>query len=232
MTRVSVLARLRDGAPEERRVAFETIVEAYWKPVYKYLRLKWRLPPEDAEDLTQGFFARALEKDVLARYDATRARFRTYLRLAVDGYAANEYKAGARQKRGGGRHTLSLDFAAAEGEVDRLAPAVTDDHDAFFHQEWVRAIVERAVHRLRAATAGTSRAVMFEVFAAYDLADTDGRDRPTYDAIARDLGLTTATVTNHLAAMRRDLRAHVLDILRDLTATDEEFEAEARRLFA
>ena len=69
---------------------------------------------------------------------------------------------------------------------------------------------------------------MFAVFERYDLADH--AERPTYATIARDLGLTPATVTNHLAAMRRHFRRHVLDRLRDLTTTDAEFEAEAKRL--
>jgi DNA-binding transcriptional LysR family regulator len=69
---------------------------------------------------------------------------------------------------------------------------------------------------------------MFVVFERYDL--VDNLERPTYATIARDLNLTPATVTNHLAAMRRQFRRHVLDRLRDLTTTDEEFEAEAKRL--
>jgi hypothetical protein len=68
---------------------------------------------------------------------------------------------------------------------------------------------------------------MFNVFERYDLAEDS---RPTYAALASELRLTAATVTNHLAAMRRELRRHVLDRLRELTSTDDEFEAEARRL--
>jgi DNA-binding transcriptional LysR family regulator len=70
---------------------------------------------------------------------------------------------------------------------------------------------------------------MFAVFERYDLAESS-EDRPTYAALARDLGITPTTVTNHLAAMRRQFRRVVLDRLRDLTTTDEEFEAEAKRL--
>ena len=72
-TRLSVVARTRSEDHETRRLAFGTLIEAYWKPTYKYLRLKWKLDPDAAADLTQEFFTNALEKDVLARYDAERA---------------------------------------------------------------------------------------------------------------------------------------------------------------
>ena len=82
---------------------------------------------------------------------------------------------------------------------------------------------------LRRQAGDSGRPVMFEVFSRYDLADDD-RARPTYADIARELGITAATVTNHLAAMRRQFRAIVLERLRELSSSDEEFEAEAARL--
>ena len=228
-TRLSVVARTRSADAETRRLAFATLIEAYWKPVYKYLRLKWHLDPEQAADLTQDFFAGTLEKDVLGRYDADRARFRTYLRLCLDGFVANARKAEGRLKRGGGVAMVSLDFPSAEGELLKHEPSAPADVDELFYQEWVRALFQLAVADLRASTGESGRAAMFAVFERYDLVDP-ADDRPTYAAIARELGLTPATVTNHLAAMRRQFRRHVLDRLRDLTTSDEEFEAEARRL--
>jgi RNA polymerase sigma factor (sigma-70 family) len=228
-TRLSVVARTRSADEETRRLAFAALVEAYWKPVYKYLRLKWRLDADEAADLTQDFFTSALEKDVLARYDAERARFRTYLRLCVDGFASNARKAEGRLKRGGGVVTVPLDFESAEGEIMRHEPAVSSDVDEMFYQEWVRALFQHAVADLRTSCERSGRATMFAVFERYDLAEPSG-ERPTYAAIARDLNLTTTTVTNHLAAMRRQFRRCVLDRLRDLTTSDEEFAAEARRL--
>ncbi|MGE0042654.1 MAG: sigma-70 family RNA polymerase sigma factor [Vicinamibacterales bacterium] len=227
-TRLSVVARTRSRDEAERRIAFETLIGAYWKPVYKYLRLKWRFDPDEAADLTQEFFQGTLEKTVIERYDPGRARFRTYLRLCLDGVASNHRKAGARLKRGGGTTIVPLDFTTAEGEVRQHEPAVTDDVEALFYREWVRALVERAVDDLRAWAASTGRSRMFDVFARYDLADDDAR--PTYAAIGADLGLTATTVTNHLAAMRRQLRRCLLERLREITASDDEFEAEARRL--
>ena len=227
-TRLSVVARTRSHDEETRRVALGMLIEAYWKPVYKYLRIKWRLDPDEAADLTQDFFTTALEKDVLGRYDEARARFRTYLRLCVDGFASNARKAEGRLKRGGGVVTVSLDFQSAEGELVQHEPAVAADVDDLFYQEWVRALFQHAVGDLRKATEAAGRATMFAVFERYDLVEQ--AERPTYAAIGHELGLTPVTVTNHLAAMRRQFRRHVLDRLRNLTTTDEEFEAEARRL--
>jgi RNA polymerase sigma factor (sigma-70 family) len=228
-TRLSVVARTRSADAETRRLAFATLIEAYWKPVYKYLRLKWRLDPEHAADLTQDFFAGTLEKDVLGRYDADRARFRTYLRLCLDGFVSNARKAEGRLKRGGGVALVPLDFSTAEGELLKHEPSAPADVDELFYQEWVRALFQLAVADLRAAADAAGRASMFAVFERYDLVDPSD-ERPTYAAIAHDLNLTPATVTNHLAAMRRQFRRHVLDRLRDLTTSDDEFEAEARRL--
>jgi RNA polymerase sigma factor (sigma-70 family) len=228
-TRLSVVARTRSDDEEIRKVAWATIIEAYWKPVYKYLRMKWSLDPEAAADLTQEFFTTTLEKAVLERYDPERARFRTYLRLCLDGFAANARKAERRLKRGGEIRIVSLDFETAEGEIAHHEVAVDADVDELFYREWVRSLFERSVADLKQHAATARRPEMFEVFARYDLAD-EGDARPTYADLARTLDLTTATVTNHLAAMRRQFRQIVLDGLRELTSSDEEFEAEAARL--
>ena len=226
-TRLSVVARTRSEDPETRQLAFTVLIEAYWKPVYKYLRLKWQLDPDDAADLTQDFFTTTLEKDVLGRYDPAKARFRTYLRLCLDGFAANARKAEGRLKRGGGVSIVPLDFESAEGELRMHEPTVPADVDELFYQEWMRVLFQRAVEDLRSASEISDRTMMFRVFERYDLAEDP---RPTYQALAAELGLTAATVTNHLAAMRRQFRRYVLERLRELTTTEEEFEAEAARL--
>lgn len=227
-TRLSIVARTRSADAETRRLAFAALIEAYWKPAYKYLRLKWRLSADEAADLTQDFFANALAKDVIGRFDPSRAKFRTYLRLCLDGFAANARKAEQRLKRGGAVPVVPLDFTSAEGEIARQEPAVSADLDELFYREWVRALFERAVHDLRAAAATMGRGVMLEVFERYDLVEPS--ERPTYAALAAELGITPSAVTNYLAAMRRELRTHVLTRLRELTATEDEYEAEARRL--
>ncbi len=228
-TRLSVVARTRSDDEATRRLAFETLIEAYWKPTYKYLRLKWRLEPDAAADLTQEFFTTVLEKDVLGRYEAQRARFRTFLRVCLDGFASNARKAEGRLKRGGAVTTVPLDFQTAEGEIVRHEPSAPADVDEMFYQEWVRALFQHAVADLRASTQAAGRDTMFRVFELYDLADAT--ERPTYAELGRQLAITPTTVTNHLAAMRRQLRQHVLERLRDLTTSDDEFRSEAQRLF-
>jgi DNA-directed RNA polymerase specialized sigma24 family protein len=155
-TRLSVVARTRSADEETRQLALASIIEAYWKPVYKYLRLKWRLDADAAADVTQEFFANALEKDVIGRFDPERARFRTYLRLCVDGFASNIKKAEGRLKRGGGIVSVPIDFTTAEGEILSHEPAVPADVDELFYQEWVRALFNA---RSRTCAHGRSPAV-------------------------------------------------------------------------
>ena len=228
-TRLSVVERTRSRDEATRRVALAAIIEAYWKPAYKYLRVKWSLDPDAAADLTQEFFASTLEKEVVEKYDPARARFRTYLRMCLDGFASNARKAERRLKRGGGLTIVPLDFETAEGEMATHEPAVDADVDELFYREWVRALLERSVADLKRHAEQAGRPEMFEVFSRYDLAGDDD-DRPTYTAIAAALNLTAATVTNHLAAMRKQFRAIVLERLRELTSSEEEWEAEAARL--
>src|SRR5215212_6975736 len=92
-TRRSVVLALSSGDKAERTRAFDTLVACYWKPLYKYARVQWHRSREDAEDLTQSFFIRALEKESLAPYDPAKASFRTFLRLLFDRFASNEWKA-------------------------------------------------------------------------------------------------------------------------------------------
>src|SRR6476660_9038026 len=108
-TRHSIIRSLgSDNAPTKQR-AFETLASAYWKPVFNYIRLRWNASEQDAEDWTQEFFASAFEREFLASYDSSRARFRTFLRVCVDRMVMNSLKASSRQKRGGGSTEVSID---------------------------------------------------------------------------------------------------------------------------
>ena len=237
-TRHSVVAGIASPDQQVRRVAFDALVSAYWRPVYKYVRIKLRADRDDAADLTQEFFTRAFEKGSLARFDPDRARFRTFLRICLDGFVANEHKAANRIKRGGGVSFISLDFAAAEHELRELpvtaggstvsaVPSIDDD--ALFRQEWVRALFADSVATLRESCDAAGKRAQFEVFRRYDLDDA-GEDRPTYAQLAVELKIPTTQVTNYLAFARRELRRLVLERLRDVCATDDEFRLEAREL--
>src|SRR5262249_38691935 len=145
-TRRSVVLALTRGDAAGRRRAFEALVRIYWRPLYKYARLAHQRTAADAEDCTQSFLARALEKSSLATYDPEKASFRTFLRLLFDRHIANEVKAASRQKRGGGG--MHLDFASAEEEISR-----EEDHgaspDDYFHRQWVKSVFSAALDRLR-----------------------------------------------------------------------------------
>src|SRR5260370_12499992 len=124
-TRWSVIDAARGNDPAEQARALDTLFTAYWKPVYKYVRLRWNRPAEDAQDLTQGFFAELLERELLTKYDPAKSRLRTYLRLCVDSFVINQEKAAHPQKRGCAVIHLALDFPAALAQLARatLNPA-------------------------------------------------------------------------------------------------------------
>src|SRR6185369_180120 len=169
------------------------------------------------------------EKGTFDRYDPARARFRTFLRTCLDGFAVNEHRAAQRLKRGGGMAPLSLDFDGAEEELARQGAVGTIDAvnpEEYFHREWVRGLFARAVEELRRRCEEAGRDRRFAVFERYDLEEDSAR--PTYAALGKDLGIPATQVTNELAAARRELRAIVLATLRELTVSDDEFRAEAR----
>ena len=147
----SILERIRDDDPEARREAFGDLVEGYWKPVYKHLRLTWRADADEASDLTQAFFADAYQKSWLERYEPSKARFRTFVRVCADRFVMNQRQAATRLKRGGGVQTIPLDFEGAEREVAAARDGAADP-DERFTQEFVRALFDKAVQDLRAET--------------------------------------------------------------------------------
>jgi len=226
VTNHSAIIGARSDDQLTRRRAFDTILASYWKPAYKYIRLKWQADNEDAKDLTQGFFANAFEKNHFASYDAGKASFQTFLRTCLDGFVANERKAGRRLKRGGDMDHYQLDFATAETEL--AAHASTDlSPEDYFHREWVRWMFTLAVDSLRQRCEESGRNVHFQLFERYDLRDDAN---VSYASLGEEFNLDTATVNNYLAAVRRDFRRVVLEKLREITATDEEFRTEARSL--
>ena len=228
VTNQSAIIRARSDDQLIRLRAFDTILTSYWKPAYKYIRLKWHAGNEDAKDLTQGFFANAFEKNHFASYDARKATFQTFLRTCLDGFVANERKAGRRLKRGGDQDHYQLDFATAESELASHVAATGLSPEDYFHQEWVRWMFTLAVDTYRRRCDELGRTIHFQLFERYDL--SDGDTEVSYASLATEFGLEPATVNNYLAAARRDFRRIVLEKLREITATEEEFRTEARSL--
>ena len=229
LTRGSIIEGVRSDDPRSRERAWEQLVAAYWKPIYKHIRMKWGASNEQAKDWTQGFFASAMEKPFVERYTAQKAGFRTYLRVCADGYVANERKAAGREKRGGDQRFVSLDFADADIEFSRVRPAA-DDEESYFDRECARSLLERAIESFRVSCEQSDKRTQFSLFERYDLHSAEGSQRPTYDQLAAESDLPVTQVTNFLAWSRRSFRVCVLDVLRELTANDEEFRDEARRI--
>lgn len=230
VTRYSMIVAISGDDQKARTRAYEHIVGAYWKPVYKYVRVKWNRSNEDAKDLTQAFFARVMEKEFFANYEPAKSRFRTFLRVCLDGFVANEDKAASRIKRGGDIQMLSLDFEGADGELCRPDMPVAGPVDDYFDREWVRHMFGVAVTRLKTHFESTGKAIYFQLFELYHLADEAGKHTLTYDQLASKFDISVSNVTNFLASARREFRRIVLEELRNLTATEQEFREEAREL--
>jgi DNA-directed RNA polymerase specialized sigma24 family protein len=223
-TRVSVIEALKSSDTGTRRAAEELMARAYWGPVVTMLGWRWKLEPADAEDLAQEFFSEALPKQWLQKFDAGKGRFRTFLRVCVDRFAANALQSATRMKRGGGAALLPLDDATA------VAASGNDDPETRFRQEWVRSVFALALDALREDGRTLGKRDQVAIFEAYDVQDLPDDKRPSYRDLATAFNLPETTVTNHLAWARRAFRGHVLDVLRSLAGSDAEYRADAQEL--
>lgn len=213
-TRSSAVEAAVSDEAELRRPGEEAVVAAYWKPVYRYIRIRWRNSNEDAKDLTQSFFAQAIEKRFFHSYDASKGTFRTFLRVCLDRFLAKENQFASRQKRSAEWVPVDEDIEGAESP------------EATFEREWSRGVFEDAINDLRVELEKRGRAICFAVFERHDLSENP----LSYGQLAREFGITSATVTNYLAAARRDLRRMVLARVRTVSADDREFRREARAI--
>ena len=225
-TRHSVIERLRTQGDAARHEAFGDLVAGYWKPVYKYLRVRWHLRPDEAEDAAQAFFADALEHSWFDRFDPAKGRFRTFVRVCVDRTVMNARQAAARVKRGGSIQVLSLDFAGAEHELLAQASTVPEAEE-FFKREFVRALFDRAVRSLRDDCRSRGRELHWRLFERYDLA---AQQEVSYATLAAEFGITAGQVTGYLAQARRAFKTHAIAELKALCGSTEEFRREARDL--
>ena len=200
-------------------LALEQVAALYWKPVYQFIRIKFGKSNEEAKDVTQGFFASALEREFFQRFDPSKAGFRTYLRLAVERFAATRHEAETRQKRGGGAEAVALEETIASAESP----------EEVFFQEWRRQLFVLAIEELRAECVTSGRNTEWAVFENYDLAEDE---RPGYAELARLHGIKESAVTNYLAWARRRLRALVTARLRGVTSGPGELRQELRSLWS
>lgn len=219
-THVSLVVALSSDDPSTRARAVDLVMSAYRAPVIAVLRRQWSLDVPDAEDLAHDFFAHALEREWLARYDRSKGRFRTFLRSCLLSFATTAHEAAHRLKRGGHLTAVSLD--------DTTPVAVNADVDRIFEQEWVRSVMTISLDRLRDECEAAGRQRTFDVFLAHDV---DGAEAPPpYAVLADRFGIPVTQVANYLHWARKRFRGHVLDTLRALTASDAEFREEASAL--
>lgn len=226
-TAVSQVLAVRSPDPEVRAAALGVLAVAYLRPVYKYTRLKWNKPEEEARDVTQEFFASVLEHDTFAAYQPEQARFRTFLRVCLDRFISNRDRSARAEKRGGGARMESFDFEAVERELASSPPRALPSAEDYFREEWARELLRTAIASLRDELGAKNKLVHYHVLERIDLAD-DPAGAPSYAELGASLGLSVTDVTNRLSYARKAFRRIVLAKLRELTASDEEFREEAR----
>ena len=207
--------------------ALASLCQDYWYPLFAHVRRRGQ-GPEDAQDLTQAFFERLLEKNWLREADPTRGRFRTFLLTALNHFLANEWDKAKALKRGGGFQHVSFDTRSAETQFQQEPKSwVTPETE--FNRRWALAVLDRVLHRLGEDYAAAGKGRLFE-----HLKETleGGGSDITFAQLARHLDLSEGAV--RVAAHRLRLRYRELlrlEILRTV-GTSEEVEAELRELFA
>jgi RNA polymerase sigma factor (sigma-70 family) len=217
----SLILRAASADDEEARLALALLCEAYWYPVYAYVR-RQGASAADAEDLTQGYFARFLEKGVVREVRPERGRFRAFLLVSVRNFLNNERDRERALKRGGGRRLLSLDAERAE---ERLSAEPQDPvtPEILFERSWARTVMDRVYARLEqeAARRGTTdRLARLRPF--LEGSEPEG----TYAAIAREWGVGEPAVRVALHRLRQRfaaiLRAEIGRTVDSLTEIDDE----------
>ncbi len=212
----SILSRLRDPSDPKVQEYLNRIVELYWRPIYKFVRISWKRSNEDAKDLTQAFFIHLFEGGLLARADPERGNFRKLLLASLRNFLSNEFRSGHAQKRGGGRQVISLDARDDESGV----PDPEDPQEAF-ESQWAREVLARAIDRL----GKTVRPPVFAAFRGFHLDDKPVRE------IARESGSTEAQVGHYLQDARTVLRRLVIDEIREYVQDESEIGRELDLLF-
>lgn len=217
-THHSLFVDLQNTSEPLRRLALDRFVELYWKPAYKYIRVRWRSEQADAEDLTQAFFVTLLERQTVSRFEPSRGSFHTFLRACIDNFARDQAKASASARRGGQVKRLSLDFSSAEAELAAAGNAASPEE--LFHREWQRQVFALAITDLEALCVQQDKALRFAVFKDHDLAT----EKPSYSDLAGKHGLAATQVTNYLHWARRELRRLALERVAGLAEPRQLFE--------
>jgi RNA polymerase sigma-70 factor (ECF subfamily) len=222
-TNWSILLQATEGSSTAARAALGRLCETYWPPVYAFIRSRGH-SPQDAEDLTQSYFACFFEKDYVHDFRPEAGRFRTFLRASVGHFLANEWDRSRALKRGGRHVKLSLDTASAEERlrlepVDRLTP------ETVYERQWAAALLARCLGRLREEQSAAGGEGRFERLKGLLSSDGPAAD---YSTVARELGLTESTIRVAVHRLRRRFGEILREEIAETLADPSEVDAEIR----
>lgn len=222
-----VVAAGRPADSTHVRAALEQLCRAYWYPLYAFVRRQGH-SPHDAQDLTQEFFARLLERNTLGAADRERGRFRSFLLATLKNFLRDEWDKLRAQKRGGGIGVLSLDAGEAESRY-ALEPVDSLTADRIFERRWAMLLLDRAVERLRAEHEAAGKLAQFEALKA-SLAGS--REAQPYAELAARLGLSEGAVKVAVHRLRQRYREVIRAEIAETVAGEAEVEAELKHVVA
>jgi RNA polymerase sigma factor, sigma-70 family len=206
---------------DESRKALSEFSEAYWPPLYTFIRRRG-YPSSEAQDLTQSFFAHLLEHETLSRADRRKGRLRTFLLSALQNFLANEYKRATTIKRGSGRHFFSIDENIPW--VEAAMAATSEPDDSAYDVLWASNIVEHAWNNLEKSLAAQGDVESLELLKPF-IAGGDGR-LPNQEELANRLQVPVATLRTWISRLRQRyrqcLRIEVENTVADPADVDEE----------
>ncbi len=220
-----VLAAGHDSSPDAQN-ALAGLCRVYWYPLYTYVRRRTG-NVHDAQDLTQAFFARFLEKEYLGDVDPKRGKFRSFLLASLKHFLSNERERARAQKRGGGRTVLSLDFEDAENRY-RLEPADTMTPERLFERRWALTLLDQVVSRLEREFADAGKS---EMFAALKPFLTAAPDAPSQREVAAQLGMSEGAVKAAAHRLRQRYRKVLREEIAQTVADPDDVAEELNELF-
>ena len=222
-----VLAAGGNATSKDTREALTTLCETYWYPLYAFLRARGH-SAADAEDLTQAFFARLLEKHTLRHADPGRGRFRSFLLASLTHFATNEHDKDDAKKRGGGIPALSLEFERAEGRFQR-EPATDETPEKVFDRRWALTLLDCVLARLRKEMIQGDKGSQFEQLKTYLVGD---QPQLSYAQSARALGMSEGATRVAVHRLRKRYRDLVRDEIMQTVSSPEEIEGELKHLWS
>ncbi len=214
-------------ADRDADAALAALCQRYWFPLYAYVR-RHVASAHDAQDLTQEFFARLLEKHYLAMADPQRGRFRCFLLASLKHFLANEWNRNRAQKRGGGVRRLSLDLDCGESRLG-FEPAHNLTPERLFERQWVLTLLDVVMRRLQGEYESSGKANQFERLKS---ALTGDRQRLPYAAMAAELAMTEEAARQAASRLRKRYRELLREEVSQTLAEPAEVDDEIRSLFA